>query len=114
MIDPLRPTRRHLLYLAGPISTNEDADEAEHVRRGQDWARRFRLAGWSVVSPHYNSVELPGWTLDDYLAEDFEIIARVDGLVLLPGWKKSQGTRREVDFASARGVRVYTVEAFRV
>ena len=112
MIDPRRPTRRHLLYLAGPISKNVNASQEVNVAGGQAWALRFRGNGWSVVSPHYNSVEIPGWTLDDYLAEDFEIIARCDALVLLPGWQDSRGARREVEFASSRGIQVLSVEAF--
>ena len=101
MIDPLRPSNRHLLYTAGPIRGDQD----RNVERARDLAIELRTAGWSVFCPHLNSVDIPGiGGLDAYLAEDFEVLARCDALVLLPNWQKSEGSLREIEFASMRGI----------
>ncbi len=91
-----------LLYTAGPISPNCDGTMTMHVDRARTIAIGLRRQGWSVVCPHLNSVELPGFTLDDYLREDFRILLGCDALVLLPGWRNSKGAIREVEFASKK------------
>lgn len=93
---PTEDRRKYLLYTAGPITSNRDGTMAEHVARARDIAVRLRRAGWSVVCPHLNSIEIVGFTLDDYLAEDFRVLRDVDALVLLPFWRNSLGTRREI------------------
>ena len=97
---PVDQRRDWLLYTAGPITANCDGTMAEHVERAKGIAVRLRREGWSVVCPHLNSAEIAGFTLDDYLREDFTILRRCDALVLLPGWRNSQGAIREVEFAS--------------
>jgi nucleoside 2-deoxyribosyltransferase len=95
------------LYCAGPITKNVDGDTPHFIEVGRGIAEELRKRGWSVVLPHTNSFLIPGWTLDDYLAEDFEIILRCNAVVLLPNWHNSKGTRAEIDFASARGIPIY-------
>jgi hypothetical protein len=98
-----REERHHwLLYTAGPITSNCDGAMSEHVERAKGIAVRLRRLGWSVICPHLNSIEIVGFTLDDYLWEDFAILGRVDALVLLPGWRNSAGSLREVEFASKK------------
>ena len=99
---PLDQRGDWLLYTAGPITSNCDGAMAEHVERARGIAVRLRRLGWSIVCPHLNSIEIAGFTLDDYLREDFAILRRCDALVLLPGWKNSKGAIREVEFVSKR------------
>ena len=106
MIDPLRPSHERLLYTAGPISANVNGTSAQHVDRAKRIAIELRRRGWSVVCPHLNSVEIYGFTLDTYLAEDFRIISVCDAVVLLPGWRESKGTIAEIDFAACRGIQL--------
>lgn len=106
-VDPLRPSTRDVLYCAGPITKNSLGDTPEFLATAREIAEELRQMGWSVVLPHSNSFAIEGWTLDQYLAEDFELISRCDAVVLLPNWHESKGTRREIDFASARGIPIF-------
>ena len=106
-IDPLRPTRRQVAYIAGPITANAAGDTAGFVETGRRVAEEMRKRGWSCILPHMNSFAIDGWKLDDYLAEDFELLQRCDFVVLLPHWRLSEGTKREVEFASERGIPVF-------
>jgi hypothetical protein len=106
VIDPLRPSRRHLLYTAGPIRPNSAGSTKQHIAVAVMVTEALRRAGWGVVCPHKNSWDIEGLEVEDYLSEDFEIILRADAVVLLPNWRESDGARREVEFASLRGIDV--------
>lgn len=106
MIDPRRPDPEALLYTAGPISPNEDGGMAEHIARAKAIVVAMRKRGWSIVCPHLNSVEIDGFSLEQYLAEDFTIIKKCAALVLLPKWFNSRGTKREIELASKIPIQV--------
>lgn len=112
MIDPLSPTAERLLYTAGPITPNVMGDTPEFVSVAQLIATALRKLGWAVVCPHMNSLTIDGGTLDDYLKEDFRIIRGCDAVVLLPNWQHSNGSKAEIDFASKRGIPVFSYRAF--
>lgn len=95
----------------------------------EDWQGRLIAAGWSVVSPTVideavGMVEVDrddkGAIIDvrttdkfDYekiLKIDFLAIEACDAIILLPGWTKSNGAKRELRHAMDLGLQVFTAE----
>lgn len=111
------------LYLAGPMrgypKFNFEAFQAE--------AARLREVGFEIVSPAEMDVQdgmdftseetaeasvrrrLDGSPDEDYYLErDFTAIKTCEGIVLMPGWEKSAGVKREIYYAISLGLLVYT------
>lgn len=103
-------------YLAGPMrgyrNFNFDAFDAA--------ARELRLYGYEIISPAEIDREL-GFDekLNDLsffeeiggmkaaMHRDFQAIMESDGIILLPGWRESTGSRAEVFVAETTGRLVY-------
>lgn len=109
-----RPLR---LYLAGPMR-----GYALYNFPAFYLAQSNLLAvGYSVVSPAemdhivgFNEYrDTPDLAfLADALRRDFKAIEVCDGIALLPGWRKSQGTRKEIEYARSLGIACMEVETW--
>lgn len=116
-------THAETLYLAGPMTGYPEFNHpAFHLA-----AADLRAAGFEVFSPaeHDNELglDVTGLTghetlsdvgpvsLRKVLGDDLAFITgTADGIAVLPGWRKSKGTRAEVATALAIGIPVATVE----
>ena len=95
----------------------------------EKWEADLTKVGWDIVSPTRIDEEcgmvlverlLDGTVWDvrttstfDYegiLKLDFEAIETCDAIILLPGWTRSSGAKRELAHALALGLEVYTAE----
>jgi len=92
-----------IVYLSGPMSGLEDFNyPAFH-----DAAKRWRAKGWSVISPADNfggDVALPK---EHYMRMDIAQVLQADAIVMLDGWRMSQGAQLEHDIASAIGLEIF-------
>lgn len=76
-----------------------------------DAASSLRAAGFDVVSPaevHHPGETGPGslpWV--DYLRTDLRAMLECDAIVLLPGWRASDGARLELRTAVSLGFQVF-------
>lgn len=96
----------HMLYVAGPMTGRPNHNKAAFDLA----AAELRAAGYVVISPPemdlIDGVDLAAehgdadWLLA--LERDLVVVAKVDGLALLPEWEQSRGARLEV--AAARGM----------
>lgn len=92
------------LCLAGPMTDLPDNNYPLFYRV----AGVLRSAGFHVVNPAENVLpqgEGAVWT--DYMRKSVVQVVHVDGLAVLPGWKKSRGARLEVHLARELGVPVF-------
>jgi hypothetical protein len=97
------------VYIAGPMRGKPGLNFATFHRA----ARILRKHGYRVFDPA-RADELAGFNpkrdkpgrLEDYMRRDLQIVAQADILVLLPGWKTSQGATRERTVAEFCGVTV--------
>lgn len=83
------------LYISGPM-TGIDAYNEPAFREA---AAGLQAHGYEYVLPHDLDVEHPVTTWGSALGRDVQIIAddaTIDGILLLPGWEKSDGARIEV------------------
>lgn len=78
----------------GPWYVKENIEKAERI------AIELWKMGFAVICPHKNTAFFEG-PLDDpvIIAGDCELVRRSDALIVVPGWKDSQGTRIEWDTA---------------
>lgn len=58
-------------------------------------------------SPTGDLADIPGFDLAAAMRENVRVIAGADDLVLLPGWRKSQGARLEAELAEMCGLRLW-------
>jgi hypothetical protein len=81
-------------------------DVAENVRRAIDYGEHFRRRGFAVYVPHLGYYWPFGWTYEEWMQHDFIWLAKCDVVFRVAG--ESSGADREVGFAMARGIPVFT------
>lgn len=110
------------VYLAGPYSAVGFHQESDSAK----WLRNFRYVelnkkaaklmeeGYLVFSPisHSHSIECDGMPKiksgDWWLRQDFAVLKHVDKVIvyMLPGWEKSYGVKKEIEYAEQLGIPV--------
>lgn len=95
-------------YISGPMTglPNFNYDAFAEA------ASTLRSLGFSVVSPtegfdHETEEERAGRTWGWYMAKAIAKMSLCNCIVLLPGWSKSRGARKELGLALANEMRVY-------
>lgn len=103
-----------LIYTAGPYRAYCGAGSIEgNIAVARDIALEVWKAGHVAACPHMNTaffeqhVELPD---EVYLKGDFEILARCDAILMIPGWEGSDGSVAELAFAKEQGIPIYYYE----
>jgi hypothetical protein len=86
-------------YIAGPMTGYKDFNYPAF----ETAAKRLSKLGMLVVSPTWHDEIVSGRAGDhryqDYLRLGFRMLLQCDGIVMLPGWTKSLGARRELEIA---------------
>lgn len=94
-----------IYYLAGPMSGIAE----QNYPAFQSACEQLRCLGLAIVSPH-ETVHHPtqpneqGWR--DLLRQDAKTLLQCQGVILLPGWAKSNGARFELYLALTLGLEV--------
>lgn len=102
-------------YIAGPM-TGEDAWGFPVFDRAASFLRT--VLEWDAVSPAdldraagFDGVGDPpaGFDRESCLRRDFRAVTDCDGIVLLPGWQRSNGARKELRVAMDCGLRLFVL-----
>ena len=97
-----------VIYTAGPFRAKTSWEVEQNIRRAELAALMLWKLGFAVICPHANTRFFSGEIRDeDFLAGDLNIVARCDGVLLLSGWRMSEGSRAERDLAKERGIPVF-------
>jgi hypothetical protein len=98
-----------IVYLSGPMSGIED----ENFPAFNAAARALRLLGYTVVNPAEFKTDVTGlegrarWV--KFLKVDIKALMDCDGIVMLPGWKKSEGAKHEHYNAKVLNLQIMTL-----
>ena len=89
--------------LSRGINAAENGRKAE-ARAIEVWRHNF-----VAFCPHMNSAFFDGLVPDEFfLAGTMEMLRRCDGLIVVPGWSKSEGTKAEIRWCFDNGVPVFS------
>lgn len=103
-----------LVYISGPYraynkdgsySVNGIHDNIERARRvaGKYWGK-----GYAVICPHMNTayMDTEPERAAVFLDGDLEMVRLCDAIVMMDGWEKSEGAKRELEEAEANALEV--------
>lgn len=97
-----------VIYVAGPFRGATAWDVEQNVRRAEEMALELWRAGFAVICPHTNTRFFDGAAPDSvFLDGDLALLRCCEGVVLVPGWRESQGACGEVDFAERENIKVF-------
>ena len=96
------------VYCAGAY-TGQIMDVARNIRKGRRLAIELMCDGLNVYCP-WNDWELA--VVEEIPVEAFQRVSiayllKSDCMILVPGWKNSKGTKREIAIAKERGIPVF-------
>lgn len=92
--------RMKIAYIIAPYRTDTIYETLKNIRKAEKVAVEYWKKGYAVICPHKNSALLNGATdekvfLDGYI----EILTRCDLCVVLKGYDKSSGSKKEIEIA---------------
>ena len=108
------------IYVAGPYrgktATAHNwtvySDIDANINEARRWAIKLAGDGIPYFCPHLNSAHFevitPEVPPNYWLEMDLEILRHAWGILLVPGWRESSGSRTELDFARDKGLNRYT------
>lgn len=101
-----------LIYIAGPYRGPNAWAIEQNIRRAEDAAAKVWAAGHAALCPHANSRHMDGVTSDEnFLVGTMEMLRRCDAILLVAGWRESQGSRAEQTFAASVGMPIFNAES---
>lgn len=95
-----------LVYTAGRYSGDVD----NNIAIAREVAKKLWEAGHAVICPHLNTAHFEQdctATYEQYIEGDLNMVARVDALVMIPGWEQSPGACNEREYALSLNMPVY-------
>lgn len=91
---------QYSVYVSGPMRGVKDLNKPAFSAV----ARRAASRGWRVYNPSDESPEMAAATYATCIKKDVEFLLKAKGIVLLPGWQKSEGARFEAEVAKNFGL----------
>jgi hypothetical protein len=100
-----------VIYIAGPYRALNGWQVEQNIRRAENLAVEVNVLsdGKAIaLCPHSLSRFYAGVLPEEYwLAGTLELMRRSDATLMMPGWEKSDGSRRERTEAEQRGMPVF-------
>lgn len=97
-----------VVYIAGRFRGMNAYAVHKNCNAAEDMAYKVWSAGLVALCPHNNTRHFDGCLTDAvWLTGDLELLKRCDAMILVDGWKQSNGALAERDFALACGLPVF-------
>jgi hypothetical protein len=97
-----------LVYIAGAYRASTINEVRANIRRAEEVATQVWQEGFPALCPHLNSAFFDGIADDQvFLDGTMEMLSRCDALILVTGWGKSLGTRKEIQYALQNNIKVF-------
>jgi hypothetical protein len=105
-----------IVFIAGPLTTGGDGSREyieKNIKSAEEYAFALAKAGVGFFCAHTHTSNHHGKAPEDfYYKLDFEILKRAaDAVLALPGWEKSQGAKREVEWAKENNLPIFYPES---
>ena len=99
-----------VVYICGAYRNKAVNGIHENIEKARKVAVQYWKAGYTVICPPMNSAMMDGICDDNVFLEGYlELLRRSDIVVMLLGWEKSEGARREHIEAQAYNKTIYYV-----
>jgi len=86
-----------VVYIAGPFRGRTRWDVMQNVRRAEEVALEVAQLGAMPLCPHTNTANFDGLITSQFWIDGtLELMRRCDAVVLVAGWRESEGTCGEV------------------
>ncbi len=110
----IRDLERTLVYIAGPYSAPSIDGIEKNIRQAEKYALALAQANIYFICPHLNTAYFDSKIKINeiyYYNLGFELLARSDVLLVLPGWQKSKGTLKEIAQAKKNNKLIYYINS---
>jgi hypothetical protein len=97
------------IYIAGALSDSA-VNYLYNVHKMMEVAESVRREGFSVYVPAIDllmGIKFGYKYYEDYFNNSQPWLVKADGVFLVPGWKQSTGTKREIDLAYKNNIPVF-------
>jgi len=102
---------KRVVFLSGPYRATATTTVLEHIREAELHALNLWIAGFAVICPHLNTAHFDGICPNGtWLEGDLAILSRLsktDAVFMLPGWEDSEGSKAELDLATALRIPIF-------
>ena len=106
MID--KKKRDTLIYLAGPYTGSCSVECTQNIRIAESYAMHLWNLGYPTICPHLNSAHFDGCAPESlFLSGTLLMLEKCDVVVLIEGWRESNGTLGEIYRANELAIPVY-------
>jgi hypothetical protein len=100
------------IYIAGAYSADNVIDVLRNIGRGERLAGEVFRAGFAPFCPWHDKdyvIQSPDaeYTVQQFYDYSIAWLIVSDAVLLVPGWEKSLGTRREIEIAEAHDIPVF-------
>jgi nucleoside 2-deoxyribosyltransferase len=101
------------LYVAGSYSSDNVIGVLDNMREGMRLSTKAFLAGFAPFCPwldfHFQLMLKDGehLSVDDYYKYSIAWLKASDGMLCVPGFEKSEGTKKEIAIAERLGIPVF-------
>jgi hypothetical protein len=96
---------KKLIYLAGPYSATSRAKVLGNIQRAVEVASELRRVGYVVFVPHLESMfGEDALNEDEWVQHGIRLLEACEEVMVLPGWERSRGTKKEIEYAKRIGL----------
>lgn len=97
-----------LVYIAGPYRAKTINGIRENIRKAEEMAALVWKTGNFAVCPHKNTAFFDGLVDDEVFLEGaIRLMVKCDVVLLLDGYRESEGTMKELSLAAVENIPVY-------
>lgn len=101
------------IYVAGPYRGANTFEIDRNIHHARRWGAFLVKAGAYPMIPHSNTAHFDGLATDAvFLEGTLEAMRRCDGVLFIPGWVRSSGSRGENVEARRLGIPTLNAEAW--
>lgn len=103
----MNPAPQKVAYIAGPYRADIIAGIVANIRAAEAVAAKYWRKGYAVICPHKNSGLMDGLCPDSvWLEGDITIMLRCDVVVMMHGFKESEGACHEFLIANENKIEI--------